>query len=66
MKSFQKSAAQISLEEVLEIADRLEEKLKKLEALADDALMKANISHSLIVVRKIGEDKTQDLSGLLD
>lgn len=66
MKLEEKSVVQVSLEELLDMADRIEEKLKKIEALADDALIKANISHSLIVVRKIAENKVQDLSELID
>ena len=60
------SSAELSLQEVFELADRLERKLKKIEAVVDDLYIKAQISHSLIVIRKVSEDKEQALKELLD
>lgn len=60
------SAAEIELAEVFELVGELKRELKETKAIADDAFVKANISHSLIVVRKIGEDKLDALKEILD
>ena len=46
--------------------DALEQKLEKIETMADRALFKAQLSHSLIIVRKVGEDRLEELKNILD
>ena len=58
--------AKLKFNELMELTDRLESKLRKIETMADAALSKASVSHSLIVVRKIAENRVEDLSKLLD
>ena len=57
---------ELRLKELLLLIDRIEEKLRKIETMADSALVKAGMSHSLIVVRKVSEDKEEELKTLLD
>ena len=52
------SRAELELMEVFALVERLEAKIAKIEALASDAYFKAQLSHSLIVVRKIEEPMT--------
>lgn len=54
------------LSDLYERIDSLDRKLVKIEDLADTALLKASLSHSLIVIRKVGEDKEDELKKLLD
>lgn len=54
------------LKEVEESAERVIQKLKKIEALADEIYIKTSISNSLIVIRKIGEDKIDKLKEISD
>ena len=56
----------LELRELFEAAKELKQELREIKQLADDVLLKAQISHCLIVVRKIGEDKLEVLSKLLD
>jgi hypothetical protein len=66
MNTANKNVSEIKFLDVEETADRILEKLKKIEAITDEALLKASISHSLIVVRKVSEDKIEDLKKILD
>lgn len=61
-----KNVVEIEFHQVEEVVDRLIEKLKKIETLTDEALSKALISHSLIVIRKTSEDKIKKINELLD
>lgn len=54
------------MNDLFELADRLETKLKKIETLTSSVLVKAQLSHSLLVVRKISEDKIEELNKILD
>lgn len=60
------SAAEIELAELFELVGDLKRELKEIKAIANDAFLKANISHSLIVIRKIGEDRVDELKRILD
>ncbi len=60
------SAIEIKYHELEKLVDRLWEELQKIEAIASSALMKAQLSHSLIVVRKVSEDNLSELKDLLD
>lgn len=54
MKPIQeRNAVEICLSEVMEVAERLEIKLKKIEAVADMILTKSSMSHSLLVVKRL-------------
>lgn len=60
------SVSEIHLQETFELVERLEVKLKKLDCLADSVLSKAMMAHSLIIIRKVSEDKENDLNQILD
>lgn len=59
-------ACEIAFSEMRKQIDDLEQKLKKIETLADRALIKAQLSHSLVIVRKVGEDRLEELKNILD
>jgi ribosomal 50S subunit-associated protein YjgA (DUF615 family) len=61
-----KDIIELSSTELFQTMKRIQYKLEKIENLADAALQKASLSHSLIIVRKIGENKVDDLKALLD
>lgn len=54
------------LKEIEESTERVIQKLKKIEAIADEIYIKASMSNSLIVIRKIGEDKIDSLKEISD
>ncbi len=60
------SLPEINLQEVFELLEALKQELQEIKAVADVTFMKVNMSHSLIVVRKIGEDKLEELKDILD
>ena len=60
------SKAELELREVYSLIHDLERKIKKMEAMAEHLASLLMISHSLLVVRKIGEDKLDALKELLD
>ncbi len=62
----QQNATELYFNQVMEITKRLEEKMVKIEAVADMILMKSTMSHSLLVVRKVGEDKLEELKEIID
>lgn len=57
---------EINNQEVEQTAERVLKKLKKIEALVDEIYIKTSMSHSLIIVRKISEDKIDKLAEILD
>lgn len=57
---------ELAFADVMRTAERIQKKLEKIEALADDALIKASMSHSLVIVRKVSEDNLQKLNEILD
>lgn len=61
-----KNWAEIHLHETMEALERVEMKLRKIEAMADMILTKSCMSHSLLVVRKVSEDKVDELNQILD
>lgn len=60
------SAAELELREVYALIGRLEKKIEKMEAVVDGLYCKALVSHSLIIPRKINEEKLSELDSLLD
>lgn len=69
--NFKKSIEDISkleskIEELSNSLSELNSKMQQIKTIADDAFIKASISHSLVVVRKISEEKTEKLNKLLD
>ena len=56
---------ELKLQELVDQTSRLENELKKIEALVSDVMFKAQMSHSLIIVRKVSEDKLDELDKLL-
>lgn len=56
---------ELKLQELVGQTSRLETELKKIEALVSDVMFKAQMSHSLIIVRKVSEDKLDKLDKLL-
>lgn len=61
-----KTALEFEFTELNGLVNDLESRLQKLDRLAGDALLMAEMSHSLIVVRKISDDKIEALKKLLD
>ena len=57
---------ELQLNEVSELLEDVTVKLKKIDAMADSLLIKTQISHSMIVIRKVGEDRLEELNKLLD
>lgn len=57
---------ELILKEVEESAERIMQKLKKIEALSDEIYIKTSMSNSLIVIRKISEDKINNLKEISD
>ena len=72
MRSVQKkdisemSRPELELREVYELIADLRKELQEIKTMADDIKFLVMLSHSLIVVRKVGEDKLEDLKKLLD
>lgn len=60
------SRVEIELRETFDYVRELEEKLRKLEAVVDALYFKAQISHSLLVVRKVGEEDLERINQILD
>lgn len=60
------SRAELELQEAFELIRELKHEMREMKAMVDDALIKAQISHSLIVVRRVSEDKVNRLDELLD
>lgn len=60
------SRAELELQELFKLLKEAKQELQEIKTMADDLYFKAQISHSLIVVRKISEDKLDKLSKLLD
>ena len=56
---------ELKLQELVDQVSGLETKLKKIEAIVSDVMFKAQMSHSLIIVRKVSEDKLEELDKLL-
>ena len=60
------SKIELQIRDVFEAVERLENKLQKMEAMTDSILIKAQLSYSLLVVRKVSEDKIEKLDMILD
>ncbi len=52
------------LQEALERIEMLNHELRKMEAVIGELFIKAQLSHSLIVIRKVSEDKIEELNRL--
>lgn len=61
-----RSRAELELQETFEYIRELEAKIKKLEAVVDSLYVKAQVSHSLLVVRKVSEEKIEEIEKILD
>lgn len=61
-----RSRAELELQETFDHVRELEAKIKKLEAVVDGLYVKAQVSHSLLVVRKISEERIEEMEKLLD
>lgn len=61
----EKSRVEIELTEAFDYVQELENKLQKLEAVVDSLYFKAQISHSLLVVRKVGEEDLEHINQLI-
>lgn len=51
----------LKTKEILDRVNGIESTIKKLEAVVDSLYAKAQISHSLLVVRKVDEEKVREL-----
>lgn len=60
------SVPELELRETFELVEQLEVRLNKLDSLVDSLLSKAMLAHSLIVVRKVSEEKVEHLEKELD
>lgn len=58
--------ANLQLEETYELVKRTREELERLKQITDEILIKAQVSHCMLVIRKIDETKVKELSALLD
>ena len=58
--------ANLQLEETYELAKRTREELERIKQLTEEILIKAQVSHCMLVIRKIDETKVNELSDLLD
>lgn len=65
-KTEKMTTPELELREVFELVDQLEVRLKRLDFLTDTILSKAMMAHSLIVVRKVSEDKIEQFEKALD
>jgi len=65
-KTEKMSASELELRATFELVEQLEVRLRKLDSLADSLLSKAMLAHSLIVVRKVSEDKVEQMEKALD
>lgn len=53
-------------EEIYDRLKHIERLVKRIETIAESAQVKALMSHSLVVVRKISEENVESLNNLLD
>lgn len=60
------SRAELDLQEAFELLREIKQELRETKAVVEDLYFKAQLSHSLIVVRKISENKVEDLNQILD
>ena len=65
-KTEKMTTPELELRDVFELVDQLEVRLKRLDFLTDTILSKAMMAHSLIVVRKVSEDKIEQFEKTLD
>lgn len=60
------SRPELELRELYELLGEVKNELKEIRAISNDLYIKAQISHSLIVVRKVSENRIKALNQLLD
>lgn len=60
------SLAEVELREVFDLLEELKQQLREIKTVVNELSVKAQISHSMLVVRKISEDKLDLLDSLLD
>lgn len=60
------NAAEIELQEIHQLVRELRAELMEIQPLIDTIKVQAQISHCLLVVRKVSEDKIKQMDELLD
>ena len=60
------SPAEIELQEIRQLVRELRAELMELRPLAERIRIEAQVSHCLLVVRKVSEDKVKQVDDLLD
>lgn len=60
------SPAEIELQEIRQLVRELRAELMELRSLAERIRIEAQVSHCLLVVRKVSEDKVKQVDDLLD
>lgn len=65
-KTKDKNVAEIAMTDLFEQTEQIEHRLKEIETITNDIWSKIMMCHSLLVVRKVSEDKLNDLKNILD
>lgn len=65
-KTSEMSQAEIELQEIYQLIRELRAELMEIQPLIDTIKVQAQISHCLLVVRKVSEDKIKQVDDLLD
>ena len=60
------SQTNLQLEETYQLVKSTREELERVKQITEEILIKAQISHCMLVIRKIDETKLKELSALLD
>lgn len=58
--------AELEIQEIFELVREIKQELQDIRFIIGDLSSKAQISHCLLVVRKISEDKLEELDKLID
>lgn len=65
-RTYDCDAIDLRMNEVCESLENIQSKLNRLESIVDDLYLKASMSNCLLLIRKIAEDKKDELNKLLD
>jgi len=60
------SPVELELAELFDLLNAVKRSVRQLKAVTDEILVKSQISHSLLVVRKVDEGNLEKLGKLLD